>query len=61
MAYQAYLVNCDRRKVEKSLNDKDGVVLLYLDYDQAKLKMEDTNQELGGEFFQVVEVSVEVI
>lgn len=55
---QAYLVNCDTRKVEKSVSGEDGAILLYLDYDEAKLRMEQTNRELGGEFFQVVSVEV---
>jgi len=55
---QAYLVNCNGSKVEKSVSGKDGAILLYLDYDEAKLRMEQTNRELGGEFFQVVSVEV---
>ena len=58
---QAYLVNCNRSKVEKSVSGKDGAILLYLDYGEAKLRMEQTNRELGGEFFSVIEVSVEVV
>lgn len=57
---QAYLVNCNPSKVEKSISYVDAI-LLYLDYNDAKRKCEETNQDLGGEFFQVVEVSVEVI
>lgn len=57
---QAYLVNCNHSKVEKSAGHGDAI-LLYLDYDDAKRKRDQVNEELGGEFFQVVEVSVEVV
>ena len=59
---QAYLVNCNPSKVEKSLGDStSGAILLYLDYDRAKEKCEDANLELGAEFFQVLEVNIEVV